>query len=73
VGATLYKTSPYNDGETEMAYAKSNGASGTSSREFSDVTITYATIRPHHGVYVAVYFPVRANLEMYGVKIAYVD
>ena len=73
IGATLYKTSPSTGAETEMACARSTGASTTNPREFSDITITYATIQRTHGVYLAVYFPARSNLEMFGVKIAYVD
>ena len=73
IGATLYKTSPSTGGETEMAYARSTNAAATNPREFSDTSITFATIQRTHGVYLAVYFPARSNLEMFGVKIAYVD
>ena len=74
VSVQLFKTNPLTGGETAMALAESSGASTTDAREFSDTTITYATIQRTHGAYLRLHFDASGNsLQVYGVKIAYVD
>jgi hypothetical protein len=72
VNVRLYKTNPGAGTEIAMARAESTG-SASGIREFSDTTITWATIQRAHGAYLWLEFPSSSNLEVYGVKIAYTD
>ena len=67
----LHKTTPASGGDTEMAYVYSTSASATDPREFSDTTITYATIQRTHGAYLYLQITDAWYLRVYGVKIAY--
>ena len=72
VGVVLFKMNPGAGGETEMAWAESSGrVSGI--REFSDTSVTYATIQRTHGTYLWLYFDASSSLSVTGVKIVYTD
>jgi hypothetical protein len=72
LSVTLYKTNPVTGSDTNMANTWS-GEYSPDIREFTDTTITYATIQRTHGAYLRLYFDAYADLTVYGVKIAYTD
>lgn len=72
ISVGLYKTNPSADTKAQMAMANSDGAV-PAVREFSDTSITYATIQRSHGVYLRLALGAPALHKVYGVKIAYTD
>ena len=72
VVVSLYKLNPAGGTGIEMASASSAG-NALGIREFSDTSITYATIQRTHGVYLYLSFDASSSLLVTGVKIAYTD
>ena len=72
VSVSLYKTRPDSGTEVRIARAESSG-SAPGVRAFSNATIMGATVYRSRGTYLWLNIPSSSNLEVYAVKIAYVD